>query len=180
MVRNGFLMAAALAAAFVPSSLSAAECAPQQIVASVRLVMQRDGTPMIPVSLVGKPKHFIIATSGYLSSVFPATVRELNLPRRTVSMGVVGANGQTSNSGARVSELSIGGLRAQNITLLVSPGQDMGDIPEGEPAGSLGPDVLQNYDIDLDFGGGTLSLIDPNHCEGKVVYWTAPKLAIIP
>src|SRR5262245_39080079 len=115
MVRNGFLMAAALAAAFVPSSLNAAECAPQQIVASVRLVMRSDGVPMTPVTLVGKPKHFILATGGYLSSVFPATVRELNLPRRTVSGGVVGINGQTSNAGARVTEFAIGGLRAQNI-----------------------------------------------------------------
>ena len=174
------LLAAAVSAAFIPSSLNAAECAPQKILAVVKMAIQQDGVPMAPVSIVGKPKHLIVATGGYLSLVFPAAVRELNLPRRTVSVGVVGANGLSSNTAVLVSEFEIGGLRAQNVRLMMSPGQDIGDIPEGEPAGALGPDVLQNYDVDLDFPGGTLSLIDPNHCAGKVVYWPAAKVTIIP
>ena len=177
---NARLLAAALSAALIPSSLSAAECAPQTVLATVNLVMQQNGVPMVPVAIVGKPKHLLIATGGYLSSVFPTTVRELNLPRRDVSTGVVGANGLTSSTGARVAELAIGGLRAQNVTLMVSPGRDTGDIPEGEPVGTLGPDVLQNYDVDLDFAAGKLNLIDPNHCAGKVVYWPAQTVAIIP
>jgi predicted aspartyl protease len=178
---DGRLLAGAFAAAvFFPASAGAAECGPQQVLASVELLMQQNGVPLVPVSVVGKPKHFIVATGGYLSHVFPATVRELNLPRRTVSQSVVSANGMTSNAAARVSEFVIGGLRAQNVTLMVPPSQDTGDIPEGAPAGTLGPDVLQNYDVDLDFGAQKFGLIDPNHCEGKVVYWPAQTVAIIP
>ncbi|HEY4264004.1 MAG TPA: retropepsin-like aspartic protease, partial [Micropepsaceae bacterium] len=32
----------------------------------------------------------------------------------------------------------------------------------------------------LDYGAGKLNLISPNHCEGKVVYWQAPTVAIVP
>src|SRR5262245_58436935 len=123
---NGRLTAALLSvAALLPSSLRAAECAPQKILASVKLAMEPNGLPMAPVSIVGKPKHMVVATGGYLSQLFPATVRELSLPRRTVALGVVGMNGLTSNAAARVSEFEIGGLRVQNVTLMVSPGRDM-------------------------------------------------------
>jgi hypothetical protein len=46
--------------------------------------------------------------------------------------------------------------------------------------GVLGPDILQNYDVDMDFGGRKLQLISPDHCDGKVVYWTAPAVAVVP
>ena len=46
--------------------------------------------------------------------------------------------------------------------------------------GVLGPDILRNYDVDMDFGARKLQLISPDHCEGKVVYWTAPTVAIVP
>src|SRR5262245_63190535 len=149
---NGLLLGAALSAAILaPQTTRAAECAAQQVLASVAMTMQQNGVPLVPVSLVATPKHFIVATGGYLSQVFPATARELNLPRRDVALGVVGANGLTSNTAVQVSQFEIGGLRTQNVRLMVAPGRDTGDIPEGAAAGGLGPDVLQNYDVDLDF-----------------------------
>src|SRR5262249_39171992 len=41
-------------------------------------------------------------------------------------------------------------------------------------------DMLTNVDADFDFAAKKLNLISQNHCDGKVVYWTAPALAVIP
>jgi predicted aspartyl protease len=176
-----FLMGLSFTAALVaPSSLqAAAQCGPQRLASVVDLKMDY-GVPMVPVSLTGKAKHFIVDTGGYVSLLFPATVRELGLTRRNVAMKIISVDGASSNSVVRIPEFAIGRLRAADISFMVSTHEDSGDIPEGAPAGVLGPEILQNYDADFDFAAGKLNLVDPNHCEGQVVYWPARAVAIIP
>jgi len=167
------------AALLAPSAVkaAAAQCGPQKLASVVDLRMDY-GVPLAPVSLAGKSKNFIVDTGGYVSLLFPATVRELNLTRRNVALRIIGVDGRTSNQVVRVPELGIGRLRAADVLFMV--GTDNGEIQEGAPAGLLGPDILQNYDADFDFAAGKLNLIDPNHCEGDVVYWPAQAVAIVP
>ena len=51
---------------------------------------------------------------------------------------------------------------------------------EPDYAGVLAPNVLKNYDLDLDFGSNRLSLLSPDHCDGKVIYWPAGAVAVVP
>jgi hypothetical protein len=175
------LLALSLAAVLLaPSSLqAAAQCGPQKLASVVDLTMDY-GVPVVPVSLMGKPKHFIVDTGGVVSVLFPATVGELGLPRRNVAVKIIGVDGDFSNQMVRVPEFALGRLRAADIPFMVSAGRDAGPIPDGAPAGILGPEILQNYDADFDFAGGKLNLIDPNHCAGDVVYWPARAVAVIP
>jgi hypothetical protein len=59
---------------------------------------------------------------------------------------------------------------------LHAPRMDFLIIPDGrEPSeigGFLGQDVLQNYDVEIDFAGEKLNLFSPHHCKEQVVYWT--------
>jgi predicted aspartyl protease len=163
-----------------PSSpQAAAQCGPQKLASVVDLTMDY-GVPIVAASLMGKRKQFIVDTGGVVSVLFPATVGELGLPRRNVAMKIIGVDGDFSNQMVRVPEFALGRLRATDIPFMVSAGRDTGPIPDGAPAGIVGPEILQNYDADFDFAGGKLNLIDPNHCAGDVVYWPASTVAVIP
>jgi len=62
---------------------------------------------------------------------------------------------------------------------MVAPNDDMfGD--DKTVAGILGPNILHAYDLDLDFGNNKLNLMSQDHCEGKVIYWSASAVAMVP
>ena len=44
----------------------------------------------------------------------------------------------------------------------------------------LGADLLKLYDLDIDFASQKLSLFSQDHCPGKVVYWPASAVSVIP
>lgn len=46
--------------------------------------------------------------------------------------------------------------------------------------GIIGSGILSVVDYDLDVGGGKITLFDPNHCPGQVVYWTTSTPASAP
>ncbi|HEY2034370.1 MAG TPA: aspartyl protease family protein [Rhizomicrobium sp.] len=50
----------------------------------------------------------------------------------------------------------------------------------GPSDGLIGADFLANFDLDIDFAANKLNLFDPNHCPGKVVYWTRDAYADMP
>jgi hypothetical protein len=170
----------ATGALFAPKVVHAGEqCGPQKLATTVDMKLDY-GLPLIPVTVVGSPKNFIVDTGGYVSTLFPAVVRELGLPRRNVALRIVGVDGRTSNTAVRVPEFAIGRLRAADLSFMVDPRSPPDDTPERAPSGLLGPEILQNYDVDFDFTAGKMNLIDSDHCEGQVVYWPASAVAVIP
>lgn len=46
--------------------------------------------------------------------------------------------------------------------------------------GLIGADILKNYDVDFDFARGQFGLFAPDHCPGKVVYWTRGPYSAVP
>jgi predicted aspartyl protease len=46
--------------------------------------------------------------------------------------------------------------------------------------GTLDPDMMNNFDIDFDFAGGTTYLFSQDHCPAQVVYWTQTGFIAIP
>jgi hypothetical protein len=46
--------------------------------------------------------------------------------------------------------------------------------------GTLAPSILASYDVDFDFWHDKMNLIRPDHCPGKVVYWTKTPVSIVP
>ncbi len=185
------LICGAILAAASGGLARAAECAPQKISTSVDLVGAPGGVPIAPVLLAGQQKRMIIDTGAAVSLMFRPAVRQLGLQMGVSSTGVITVDGTLSTSVAST-DLILGTLRAPNFRFIVgSPARGAGgaatllpdenvEIPDDQPLGLLGAEILQNYDADFDFPGGKLNLIDPNHCKGKVVYWPAKALAIIP
>jgi len=188
---SAFAVAAALAGTLC-SHAEAAECGPQKIVTSVDFVVPRGRVPIAPVTLAGQQKRLVIDTGAAISMLFLPAVRQLGLKMGVSSKGAITADGTLSTSMTTVPELVLGRLRLSNYPFIVSapprggdgaasflPGENI-EIPSDQPLGLLGADMLQNFDADFDFPGGKLNLISFDHCKGKVVYWPAKALAVIP
>jgi predicted aspartyl protease len=158
----------------------AEDCHSLTMISSVELA-RREGDPRmyVPVSLQGTQKLMLLDTGGGVSEITSKVADELGLQRRTLGFSTVNLSDETSDQAARVSPFSIGRLKTDSIEFVVAPEKKLfGD--DGRFAGILGPDILANYDIDIDFGAPRLAFMSPDHCEGKVIYWPASAVAIVP
>jgi predicted aspartyl protease len=155
-------------------------CQPLTLITSVSLMPAPDNTwQFAPVTIDGHKKFMLVDTGGFMSEITPQAADELQLPRRHANFRQTNVAGESSDQVAVASTFTLGRLTAQSIEFVVAPEKALfGGITA--LAGIIGPNILRNYDVDLDFGAHKLSLISPDHCEGKVVYWQADALAIVP
>jgi predicted aspartyl protease len=175
---NRFLLAMTGAALFaVPAA--AAECGPLKIVTSLPIRPAPGGSPVVDVQIADTPQTLLVDTGGVVSVITPDLVKTLKLPTTRAKDGVEikTARGATSDMMVRLPSITIGNLRQEGAYFYVFPEPR---IAGGRAAGLLAPDFLQNFDADFDFQARKLNLISPDHCAGKVVYWTAPAVAIVP
>ena len=175
----GGACALALALALI-GSVRAEECnKPLSLVTSFDLVpVKDDRAVLIPVSLNGVSKLFLVDTGGALTEITPQTADALQLPRQRTSMQLFNVSGEMSNQFARV-DVQLGRLAQKDMALMIAPGTEpLGD--DANVAGILAPDVLQHYDLDIDFGAHKLNLLSQDHCDGKVIYWQADAVAVVP
>jgi predicted aspartyl protease len=156
------------------------DCKPLAIVASVDLETTKEHDAVFaPVTLDGKVKYLLVDTGGALSELTKETADELNLDREPVNVAVIDVSGRESHEAGRVKNLSIGNLHASNVDFIISRDNPFGD-GNTDIAGILGPDILANYDTEFDFGAEKMSLLSPDHCPGKVIYWPAAAVAVVP
>ena len=180
-----FLLAISCAAIFATPA-AAAECGPLQIISSLPMTPLGPGNVVtVPVTVSDHSMPFLVDTGSLNTIVTRRTVRELNLSPVKVSAGMAGAlvgvSGAYSDEVVRLPSIIVGRLRQQGGYAAIEPGTD--DPNDTTPApfgGILGSQWFEKYDAELDFGGNKLNLISQTHCEGKVVYWPAPAIAVVP
>jgi hypothetical protein len=175
---SGLLAAMCLALAFAGEA-RADDCHPLTLITSVDLTMAPDNSAaLVPVTIKDKPEMLLVDTGGLLTMIEPRVADELGLVRRKGNVGLVNVSGEMSNDFVHTS-LQLGTLKAENLPFIVeAPSQGIVDDPT--IAGILGPDVLRNYDVDIDFGARKFNLISQDHCDGKVIYWQADAVAVVP
>ncbi|HUO90900.1 MAG TPA: pepsin/retropepsin-like aspartic protease family protein [Rhizomicrobium sp.] len=163
----------------LPVPAAAAECPSLTRIASLALepAIERKES-YVPVLIAGVPKLMLLDTGGAMTEITTEAADELHLVRRRGNFRLYNMYGEYSDQFAE-SSLTIGPLEADAMALAIAPGSRIFGEDRGI-AGVLAPDILKNYDIDIDFGGDRLNLFSPDHCEGKVVYWPAPSVAVIP
>jgi len=154
-------------------------CPPLTLIASVDMHIGDDGRVYVPAKISGTPKSMLVDTGGFFSEITQSTVAELKLDTHHVGLQLIGVAGDTTNVVARA-PFAIGNLRADNMDFMV-----MGTVHDfaedvTDAAGILAPNLLSSYDVDLDFGGRKFNLLSQSHCEGKVVYWPADAVAVVP
>lgn len=119
----------------------------------------------VPVTVGGVPKQFLLNTGEWASRLSRDTAAELKLPTRQINGRILAANGTTRNASMVLADLEIGPVKATQHEMLVME-------RNGPFDGMFAPDLMQNYDIELDFAGRKLTYFLTDHCPGRVVYWT--------
>lgn len=158
----------------------AQQCDSLKIVASVDLeTAPNDAAVFVPVTLQHQTKYMLLDTGGTISELTPATVTALGLESvKTPNLRFYDIRGNYVDHHTVVPDFAIGGLTGHNVDFVVGPD----DLFKGrsDAAGIIGPGVLRYYDVGLDIAGRKLTLFSQDHCDGKVVYWQASSVAVVP
>jgi predicted aspartyl protease len=178
MRKVGILSALGLALALTGSPSASAQDCKLKLVNTIPIkMMARGSRPIVTLTLNGVEKPFLLDTGGAATQVSPATVQELKLPTRAWNGKMMDLYGNVSNHFARVDTLILGQASDRNTDLPILTSTFSGN---GLFAGLLAADYMASYDVELDFGGGKMNFFSKDHCEGKVVYWNAPGVAVVP
>jgi hypothetical protein len=88
--------------------------------------------------------------------------------------------GYASNSFVVVRQFDVGGMEGKNIQFMVSPAPQSGSNPNRPFDGVMAGDLLEAYDVEMNFADGKLNFFSKDHCDGRVVYWPAQAVAVVP
>lgn len=150
--------------------------------ASVPVMLARD-QPIVSVALNDEATPMLLDTGAGRTLLTAAAVQRGNLPQdEWVSTPLRGAGNRIEeHRNATLRSVALGGVKlrqrglAQTISVAVTA--QLLDA-RGEIAGLLGADLLSNYDLELDFTAGRLTLYAVAGCAGRFLPWTAAYDAI--
>jgi len=148
------------------SAARAETCAPARLLATVPLhsAEPESNIRTVPVNLNGKTRYMILDTGGAITQLSRSAIAELELPLYRSSARVYDINGRVSSHYTLVKDFSFGDLRRADAALMVWP-------EEKRPyAGEIAQDMLQPYNVDVDFAAGVLKMYakgpQKNPCPG--------------
>lgn len=137
-----------------------------------------DSGIFVPVSIGGQSRLMAVDTGSPLTAVDPEAAKNLSLITHRIFQGVAyDSAGETFQYMAELHDFAMGTMHAGLVKALVWPSQLWSDP---EVAGTIGADMLHNYDVDIDFPASKFGLFSQDHCPGKVVYWPAAAVAVVP
>lgn len=149
------------------------------------MTMLPDGRFAVPVSINGTAHEFMVDTAGVFSEIDADAAQTLGLQETPAVYDMYGASGKLHINAATVKSFMVGNNEAKNFHVGVrhpaagaSAKQDAGEKPGID--GLLAPDFLSLFDMELDFAAKKMNLFSPDHCAGKVVYWTRSGYAELP
>jgi predicted aspartyl protease len=134
----------------------------------------------VPAMIGERPVSLLLDTGDSFSIINKNIVDELKLPTRKSRVQLVNVAGQRTTQEVRLPSITLGAIKQEGVYFIVGDGANPVGGRRAPFDGILGADFLLNVDVDLDYGSSKLNLISPNHCEGKVLYWQAPAVAIVP
>ncbi len=158
------------------AALHAEEKCTLKIVASLDLIDNPGGTPMVAVTFDGRPAKMILDTGAYWSGITPSAAAGLKT-RSLDYIGAVGAGGGTMRTAAKVPSLQIGKLMFEDSDFFIFARDNAADP---DVIGNIGANILKSYDIEIDYPGRKAKIYLQDHCPGHVVSWPHRELAEIP
>lgn len=165
--------------ACLSSPALAEDCGPLKQVNAIDLVAANPNRALIPVSLNGIPKLFLLDTGGGLSQISGEVADELRLPQRDAAgMKMLDLYGHASTKFVRIEKFGVGRMTGEDVNLMVEPNPNFGRGTRY--VGIFAPDLMGRYDTEIDFGTYKMNYFSTDHCPGKVVYWPHNALAVLP
>ena len=149
------------------TAADAQDCTPARPLAALPLNSAEPDSNIrtVPVVLNGATRQMILDTGGAVTQLSRDIIEELDLPLRESGTRVYDINGRVSHHFAVVNDFTFGHLNRKDAALMVWP------EPRRPYAGELAQDMLQPYDVDVDFGAGVLTMYAKDHCPGPTG-WT--------
>lgn len=155
----------------------AEDCGPLRQVNAVELVAGPNRA-LVPVSINGIPKLFLLDTGGDVTQINGDVADELKLTKQDSDLKLLDMYGHASNKRVRIDKFTLGRLQGEDIYMAIQPNPDFGKGTRY--VGIFGPDMMGRYDVEVDFGTYKMNYFSPDHCPGRVVYWPHAALGIAP
>ncbi len=149
------------------------KCNQLQIVNTIQMLRGQDGRDFVPVVVNGTQRTFLFDTGGFISQIAQRVVDELKLPTRQSRMRLFNMTGQLTDQSATVQDFTAGFVHDSDVRLQVAPFPAPID-------GIFALDHWTGFDLDVNFATDKLNMFSQDHCPGRVQYWTAPALAVLP
>jgi predicted aspartyl protease len=168
---------AILSSCILQSPAWAEDCGPLKQVNSVDLV-SAPNRALVPVSINGIPKLFLLDTGGDVSQINGEVADELKLTQRDSNLKLLDMYGRASTKMVRIEKFTLGRQSGEDINMAIQPNPNFGKGTRY--VGLFGPDMMGRYDIEIDFGTYKMNYFLSDHCAGRVVYWPHAALAVTP
>jgi hypothetical protein len=135
---------------------------------------------LIPVSFGDTQKQFLLELTSSYNYISEEAANELSLKTRAIASRVpnvsIGKGGQAITRLAYAPKFQVGPFKGEDMEFLVLPQT----LTEVGTAGTLGAMMFEKVDLELDAAHSKMNLFLPDHCPGKVVYWTKTGFAQLP
>jgi len=155
----------------------AEDCGPLKQINTVDLVAGPNRA-LVPVSINGIPKLFLLDTGGDVTQISGEVADELKLTKQDSNLKLLDMYGHASNKMVRIDKFTLGRLHGEDVHMAIQPNPDFGKGTRY--VGIFGPDMMGRYDVDIDFGTYKMNYFSPEHCPGHVVYWPHAALGVTP
>jgi hypothetical protein len=130
------------------------------------------GTPLVPVSINGKPGAMILNTGSALSSLFTNQAEKLGLQKRRLKTdSKVHFGGALADSYVEVESFGIGGTNFGRKGILIDPRNVRDDERPVPIVGTIDMDMFARMDVELDLARNKLNLFSQDHCKDMGAYW---------
>ena len=140
----------------IPAGARAADCpAPLAAVETSTLL---DGRILVPVIVEGRGLSLLLDTGGISTTIKWERVQDLGLTAQRTMRRLKGAAGTMLNSFITGEDFRIGGLRVANKPMYLETRPLFG------ADGTLSPDILRDYDVEIDLAQDRLRLRPPGSC----------------
>jgi predicted aspartyl protease len=155
----------------------AEDCGPLKQINAVDLVAGPNRA-LVPVSINGIPKLFLLDTGGDVTQISEEVADELKLTKQDSNLKLLDMYGHASSKMVRIDKFTLGRLPGEDVYMAIQPNPDFGKGTRY--VGLFGPDMMGRYDVELDFGTYKMNYFSPEHCPGHVVYWSHAALGVTP
>ena len=176
---KGFAIAVCLAGTGLSSAPALAQdCKPLQLIDTIKMTtLENDGRRTIPVTVNGTPATFLIDTGGFISSLTPEGAAKTNLHvQKSGSVRLYSVDGDYSTQSAAAEEFMVGRLRFTKTRLFLLPPTER----QRPFDGLLAANMMFGYEVELDFAENSMKYFLKDHCPGKVIYWPATAVGMVP
>ncbi|HVW72333.1 MAG TPA: retropepsin-like aspartic protease [Rhizomicrobium sp.] len=152
-------------------------CAPLHEIATLPMSLLPDGSRVsVPLIINGKSANLLVDTGTGMSSLTKAAAEMLDVRKRSsAAVHLVDKDGTTINGYYIADSFQVGKLIARNIPFL----QDIAAEDE-RVAGTIGPDLMVRYDVEMDFAEKRLTYFSQDHCPAHILHWSSNAVTEVP